>query len=344
MSEFRQNIATGEWVIIAPERRGRPDDYVHAKLGGDLAAQESYHVDCPFCRGNEAQCREPVYEILDGRDWKIRVVPNIFAALDTDANPSRQREGVQLKAGGYGVAEVLIESPLHNVDLATLPLAQVEEVIKAYRYRYNEISADPAINIVNIFRNHGPNAGASLRHPHSQIIGCMVAPPHVTDQIEYAKRYYNTWGTCVYCTAIEDELKQGVRIVQESQYFVAYCPFASKSPYEVRIYPRRHCSIFGALEAEEEIDLAMVLKQTLMRLRILLDDPDYNFYIRSATTSDGQVQFYHWYLTIVPRTSHHAGFELGTGIYINTSSPEVCAAELRNVKLPELPPGLSRRL
>ncbi len=344
MSEFRQNIATGEWVIIAPERRKRPDDYDRDKLCGATTVDAEHSDSCPFCRGNESMCKPSLYEIQDGTGWSLRVIPNIFAAVNTHADPGRTREGIHLKAGGYGIADVLIESPLHNADISTMPLSQIEEIIKAYRFRYNEISLDPAINIVNVFRNHGPSAGASLQHPHSQIIGCMVAPPHVTDQIEYAKRAYNTWGNCVYCRALDDELAQGLRIVQETFHFVAYCPFASKSPYEVRIFPRRHCSVFGSINAEEEFDLALILKQVLQRLRALLGDPDYNFYIRSSTTCDGQVQYYHWYLTIVPRTSHYAGFELGTGIFINTSSPEVCAEELRSVKIQALPPGLTPRI
>lgn len=344
MSEFRQNIATGEWVIIAPERQQRPDDYNRDRLCGCASDSEPYQKECPFCRDNEHLCMEPLYSIQDGKDWTLRVVPNIFAAVNQQVDPTRIRDGIHLKAGGYGIADVLIESHLHNADITTLPLRQVEEIIKAYRYRYNEMASDPAINIVNVFRNHGGSAGASLKHPHSQIIGCMVAPPHVTDQIDYAKRAFNTWGNCVYCTAIEDELKNKIRVVQETEHFLAFCPFASKSPYEIRIFPKRHSSVFGAINAEEEGDMALILQQVLQRLKALLGDPDYNYYIRSVTTCEGLVQFYHWYLAIVPRISHYAGFELGTGIFINTSSPEICAEELRSIKLSEMPAGIKRRL
>jgi len=343
MSEFRQNIATGEWVIIAPERQQRPDDFLRQKLGGQ-EPDVSHQANCPFCTGNEALCQTPVYEMLSGRQWSLRVVPNIYAAVNTQVDPTRQRDGIHLKAGGYGIADVLIESPLHNADLTTMSIPQIEEVVKAYRYRFNEIAQDPSINIVNIFRNHGGSAGASLKHPHSQIIGCMVAPPHVTDQIDFAKRAYNTWGNCVYCTMVEDELKQQIRIVQETEHFVAFCPFASKSPYEVRIFPKRHCSLFGSINAEEECDFALILKDVLRRIKLLLGDPDYNYYIRSVTTCDGLVQFYHWYLCLLPRISHHAGFELGTGIYINTSSPEACARELQAIKITDIPPHLSRHI
>ncbi len=342
MSEFRQNVTTGEWVIIAPGRKHRPDDFRHSKPSIPDGHDITHHDDCPFCKGNESMCNEPLYEIFEGADWKLRIVPNIFAAVSGSADPTRVREGIHLKAGGYGTADVLIESPVHNSDIPNYPLAQVVELIKAYRYRFNEITRDTAINMVNIFRNHGPSAGASLRHPHSQIIGSMVAPPHVTDQIEFAKRHYNTWGTCVYCTMIAEEIASQVRVVQESDYFLALCPFASKAAYEVRIFPKRHSSLFGEINAEEEIDLAVLLKSTLQRLALVLEDPDYNYYIRSVTIGDGQVQFYHWYLSIMPRTSHQAGFELGTGIFINTTAPESCAEELRKAKIPAIPPRIIR--
>lgn len=330
MSEFRQNISTGEWVIIAPERKQRPDDYQRGQLNSIRPhSQETHSPTCPFCPGNEHKCQPPVLEVCDSNSWSLRVVPNIFAAVSNHSSPQRQRVGLHLMAGGYGQADVLIESPLHNADLSTMPLKQVESILQAYRLRYISHSADPHINIVNIFRNHGGSAGASLKHPHSQIISCLVAPPHVTDQIDYARRSFSSWGNCVYCALINDELNQKVRIIDTSEHFVALCPFASKSPYEIRIYPLRHCSIFGDIRDHEIEDFAQILQNTLAKLARLLHDPDYNFYIRSVTTSEGFVHFYHWYLTIIPKTSHHAGFELGTGIYINTSSPEQCAQDLR---------------
>ena len=344
MSELRQNIATGEWVIIAPERHKRPNDFERPKLVDNAVTQETYSENCPFCKGNEHMCAPTIYEVGEGKDWMLRVVPNIYAAVNTQAKPARVQDGIHLKAGGYGIADVLIECAQHNGDITTLPLLQVEELIKAYRFRYNEMANDPAINIINIFRNHGASAGASLKHPHSQVIGCLVAPPHVTDQIEDAKRAYNTWGSCIYCTIIEDEQKHRIRIVQETEHFIAFCPYASVSPYEVSIFPKRHTSNFGAINAEEQCDLAYILKQVLLRLKMLLDDPDYNYYIRSVTTCDGMVQYYHWYMTILPRISHSAGFELGSGIFINTSNPEFCAKELRSVNIADLPPSITRRI
>lgn len=332
-------------MIIAPEREQRPDDYRkerHPHFPNET--DDEYHPECPFCRGNEHMCLEPVYEIMQGKQWSLRCIPNVHSALEPTADPTRVKDGIHLKAGGYGCAEVLIETPAHHLDIASLPLTQVEEMIKAYRSRYIDLARDPMINTINIFRNHGVSAGASLRHPHSQIIACMVAPPHVTDQINYAKHSYSTWGDCIYCYMIREELRLGTRIVEETPYFVVLCPYASKWPYEVRIFPKNHRSSFALISSEEEMDLAYVLRRTLQRIRKHLNDPDYNYYIRSNTTSEEQVNYYHWYLSIIPRIHYSAGFELGTGIFINTFSPEVCAEELRAVSFPDLPPGLQRRL
>lgn len=331
MSEFRQNMATGEWVIIAPERAKRPVDY-HPKSPRQRPAPHS--ASCPFCLGNEHMCQAAVYEIDGAHQWSLRVVPNIYAAVNRKVPPVREKHGLYLRTAGYGAAEVLIESPDHSTDIAYMPVPQIEEIIKAYRFRFNELSDDPHIAIVNIFKNHGAGAGASLEHPHSQIIATMVAPPHVTDQIYYAKRAFNTWGRCVYCDILEEELRTKERLVIETSHFVVLCPFASKYPYELRILPRRHSSIFGSITAEEERDFAIVLQQTLRKLSLLLDNPDYNYYIRSVSSSDGQVQYYHWHLAITPRLSQQAGFELGTRIYINTSSPEDCATQLREQATP----------
>jgi UDPglucose--hexose-1-phosphate uridylyltransferase len=329
MSEFRQNIASGEWVIIAPERAKRP---VELRAQSVPAAVPCHSATCPFCKGNEHMCAPAVYEVPeDGAadTWSLRIVPNIYAAVSQSAPPVRERHGLYLRTSGYGVAQVLVESPDHATDLAQMELGQVESVVRAYRRQFNLLSEDPNIALVSIFKNHGQRAGASMAHPHSQIIATMVAPPHITDQIIYARRAYSTWGRCVYCDMVEFELQERSRLVMESAHFVAFCPFASKYPYEVRIFPRRHAAIFGTVTDEEARDLALVLRTVLSKLRALLGNPDYNFYVRSVPTSDGNVLYYHWHIAITPRLSQQAGFELGTRIFINTSAPEVCAEELR---------------
>lgn len=331
MHEFRQNPATGEWVIIATERSKRPEDFKSKKAGNKILLPP-YDPACPFCKGNKAEAEASLYQIDDKEGWQLRVLLNKYAALNDSENPERVADGMFLKAGGYGISEVIIETPHHNSTIATMNIETVEEIIKAYKTRYNEISKDDNITFINIFRNHGSSAGASLVHPHSQIIGSLVTPPHVSDQIYHARQCFNTWGTCIYCDILNEEIKRKERIVLETDHFVAFCPYASRSPFEIRIFPKRHSSVFGNIMNEEK-DLALILKTVLAKLYKLLDHPEYNYVIRSIGTNDGEVQFYHWYLVIIPRITGVAGFEIGTGMYINVTTPEDCAELLRNEKV-----------
>ncbi|MFC1503940.1 galactose-1-phosphate uridylyltransferase [Spirochaetota bacterium] len=334
MSEFRQNITTGEWVIIATERAKRPADFT--KRSGKRVNLTSHDDACPFCKNGKAEKEKPIYQLSGKKGWELRVLHNKYAALQKKAKPARVQDGMYVKAGGYGSAEVLIETPRHDLTIATMKQKTVEAVVNTYRLRYREIAKDRDINFINIFRNYGEAAGASLVHPHSQIIASLVAPPHVSDQIFYARNHCNTWGACVYCEMIAYERKQKKRIVFESDHHIALCPYASRSPFEVRIYPKRHSSVFGNITENESCDLAYILRNVLGKIYRLLDDPDYNYIIRSITTNDGEVQFYHWYLVIIPKLRKIAGFEMGTGIYINVSEPEASALQLSSVKVTDL--------
>jgi len=336
MSEYRQNVVNGEWVIVSSERAKRPADYSTAKVKTPLP---EHSPDCPFCKGNEHKCQPPAYEVKKGGSWTLRSVPNIFAAvsrpeqiLDTPL-PRQRVSKIHLQAQGYGAAEVIIESPKHNANLAFMEKSDVYEMIKAYKERFNALSSDPNIAMVNIFKNYGPSAGASLEHPHSQIIATHVLSTHITDILTYARRAFNTYGTCVFCDLIKRELEAGERIVAVSKHFIAFCPFAARYPYEVRICPLKHSALFGTVSEEEMEDLAGFLPMVLKKLYILLNDPDYNYYFRTVPTPDGDVRFYHWHIAITPRLMKPAGFELGTGIYINTTPPEQSAEQLRKVDL-----------
>ena len=211
-----------------------------------------------------------------------------------------------------------------------MKLDDVENIVTAYKFRYNRLLEDSNINIICIFKNYGHLAGASLIHPHSQIIGSMVTPPNISEQIFFSRRGFDDHGKCVYCRLLQEELKQQERVIINSEYFVAFCPFASRSPYEIRIIPKRHSSVFGNINDEELKDFANVLQASIRKLYNLLGDPDYNYVIRSITTNDREVQFYHWHMIIIPKVAKQAGFEIGTGIYINPVPPEVCAEQLNN--------------
>jgi UDPglucose--hexose-1-phosphate uridylyltransferase len=263
----------------------------------------------------------------------VRVVPNKFAALAENEDPVRTPVGRFLRAGGYGVAEVVIESPRHDLTLATMTPPDVERVVEAWLTRCRAIAAMPQINLVTLFRNYGPLAGTSLEHPHSQIIATPIVPPHVRDPINQALAYYDQTGRCVFCTILEEELSQGERIVEETEHFVAFCPFASRTPYETRIYPKRHAASFNNITAEETRDFAHVLRRTLRRIRLCLGNPNYNLLIRSAPVGDETARFYHWYFLVIPRVTTPAGFEMGTGIYINVTPPEMAASDLKETDI-----------
>jgi UDPglucose--hexose-1-phosphate uridylyltransferase len=243
--------------------------------------------------------------------------------------PRKRIADIHLFTQGYGAAEVIIESPKHNANLAFMEKSDVYEVIKSYRERFNALSSDDNIAVVNIFKNYGVSAGASLEHPHSQIIATHVLPTHITDHLSYARRAYNTYGSCIFCDLIQKEIEAKDRIIVQTEHFVAFCPFASKYPYEVRIHPLKHSALFGTISEEEMADLAGILQTVLVKIYNLLKDPDYNYYVRTVPNSDGNVRFYHWHVAITPRLSRPAGFELGTRIYINTTPPEQAAEELR---------------
>jgi UDPglucose--hexose-1-phosphate uridylyltransferase len=332
MSEFRQNLATKEWVILAPGRTSRPHD--SSDPVSVRAGVPRHRPDCPFCLGNEAQTNDAVLICPVTGDWQVRVVPNKFAALQPQHDPTRLRVGAFLSAQGYGVAEVVIEHPRHDLSPAFMTLDEVANILRAYRQRQEELSKLDKINLVTIFRNWGARAGTSLEHPHSQIIATPIVPPHVRYPLEQAVMHYDETGRCVYCDMIDEERRQGNRMVIESENFVAFCPFASRSPFESRIYPKRHQPSFYLISDEDLTELALVLREMLGRLHLCLNDPDYNYIIRSAPVGDQDTKHLHWYIVMIPKLSTAAGFEIGSGIYINTTAPETAAERLRAIKLP----------
>lgn len=331
MPEFRQNFVTKEWVIIAPERAKRPDQLRSAE--DERPPAPSYREDCPFCPGHEDQTPPSAYTIEGDNSWKIRVVPNKFAALRPDQGTARECVGPFLVAGGFGMAEVVIETPRHDASIEALPAQEVEEVLRAFRSRYLALAADPRINLVTIFRNFGPLAGTSLEHPHSQIIATPIVPPHVRDPWRQAQAHFDAFGVCGYCEMLKGEADQKDRVVLETEHFLAFVPWAGKTPFETRIYPKRHYASFSWISDREIGDLAYVLKETLLRLRVALHRPDYNFVIRSGSSGDESARHLHWYMVIIPKVTTPAGFEIGSGIYINVTPPEMAAGCLREVDL-----------
>jgi UDPglucose--hexose-1-phosphate uridylyltransferase len=330
MSEMRQDMVSKEWVIIAPGRAKRPNE--NHQPAGDRAPLPPRRPDCPFCAGNEAQTPGALLAFPEQGPWRVRVIPNKFAALSHEEECCHIWTGKFLRVGGYGSAEVVIESPRHDLSPALMPPDDLVLVLEAWRRRYHSLMDDPRNHLITIFRNHGPRAGTSLEHPHSQIIATPVMPPNVRNQIDQAVRSFDTYGTCLFCTMLEEERGERSRIIFETEHFTVFCPFASRSPYEVRIFPRRHACFYGAISEHEIEDLAGVLRTVLGKIHRQLGNPDYNLIVRSHPLESRANRHYHWYIVIIPKLSTPAGFEIGTGIYINPMRPEEAAGILRDAE------------
>jgi UDPglucose--hexose-1-phosphate uridylyltransferase len=330
MPELRQNFATKEWVVIATERARRPEEMA---LHRERKALNHKVATCPFCPGNEKLTPPEVLRIPASGEtpWHVRVVPNKFSALSREAQPTRTVHRSRRMVNGFGVHDVIIETPDHAQVVALMPDSYVAEILRVYKTRYDELSLDPRIAHVTIFKNHGVDAGTSLEHPHSQLIATPVISRQVRDRFQYALRHFDDYGECMFCQMIAEELEERTRIVMISEHFVALEPYASGVPFSTQIYPRRHMASFGDVSAAEINDLARMLRSTLAKLYYGLADPDFNFTIRSAPAENVGVKYFHWYLSIIPRLTRVAGFELGSGMFINTVLPEAAAEFLRKV-------------
>jgi len=331
MSEFRQDATTKDWVIIAPERSKRPQQRPKKKAAEDIPA---WDASCPFCPGNEVETAGEVLRIPlseEATSWDVRVVPNRFAALTLEGDTTRIEEGPFFrKMGGFGVHEVIIDSPSHNTPPALMSYEQIEKVLIAYQERYNALKKNRQIKHITIFKNDGWAAGTSLVHPHSQLVATPIMAPYFHRKFDVALDYFADMGRCLYCDLIAWDMEQGgSRVVAETGKFVVVHPYASHVPYETWIVPKTHCASFGLFPTFHIAELAMVLKDVLFCLHQGLDNPAYNLVIDSTTTDDEDDPYYHWHIRIIPRLSTIAGFEMGSGIYISTMLPEDTASHMR---------------
>jgi len=336
MPELRQDPATREWVVIATERAKRPDEFARSEKKEEVP---EYDPGCPFCPGNESMTPPEIWARRvgggepDGPGWTIRVVPNKFAALTPDAELNREEEhGFFRRMNGFGSHEVVVESPRHNVNFCSQPDAKAEEIVLAFRERYLALEKDKRYRLVTIFRNRGREAGTSLEHPHSQILATPIVPQHIRQRLEEATRYYDNHGRCVFCDMIEREREEADRVVMDEDGFLVFAPFGARVPFEIYIMPHDHHATFGEIPEPEARQFARVLRRILSRLNRSVNDPPYNLVVRTAPFSDRGEDFYHWHVKIVPRLTTAAGFELGTGVYINVAVPEETAAFLRSVR------------
>jgi UDPglucose--hexose-1-phosphate uridylyltransferase len=332
MPELRQNMVTKEWVIISDERAKRPDEYVEPNTHAITETQLFYDQNCPFCPGNEELDLE-IERMPQTGPWQTRVVHNRFPALSIYGELVRTFDGVHRRISGVGHHEVVVDDPRHNTTLALMAPSEIKCMLETFYSRGWGIRKDSRIEQIVYFKNHRERAGASLKHPHSQIIGLPVVPTNIRHRIEEARRYFDDNGECVFCVMMRDELSKKERLVTESEHFVAFVLYASPSPFHIWILPRQHSVSFLYSQPDEMTDLAHLLRDVLRRLYIGLHDPAYNFIIRSAPVKEISNDYLHWYVTVVPRLSRTAGFELGSGMYINPSIPEESAAFLRQINI-----------
>ncbi|HBG92014.1 MAG: galactose-1-phosphate uridylyltransferase [Nitrospirae bacterium GWF2_44_13] len=329
MPELRLNLITREWVIIATERAKRPNEFRQKR---DKKYLPDHDKNCPFCPGNEDKTPGEIMKVSSDGSWKIRVTPNKFSALSFEGERKRINEGLKHLVTGVGRHEVIIESALHNTPTALMPVADAADILRIYKNRFLDIYNDPRIEHVIIFKNNGEKAGTSIEHAHSQIVGTPVTPMQVRDRIDETTRYFNNTGGCLMCATVRSELSEGRRIILDTNHFVTFIPYAALSPFHTWIFPKKHSASFGDISDEEIADLAYNLKTALSKIYHGLDNPDYNYVIRSESPKESGSEYFHWYLSIVPRVIQAAGFELGSGMYINTSLPEEIAEFLRKVK------------
>jgi UDPglucose--hexose-1-phosphate uridylyltransferase len=330
MSEFRQDIVTKEWVLIAPSRSGRPDEF--KKEPATSQNLPEVVLGCVFCPGGEAQSPAEIYRWPEKGDWQIRLVPNKYGLLEDVEGKAQKNFYVRLP--GMGAHEVMITRG-HNQPTALQSVQLIEEQLRIYAERIKEFSANQAIKYVHIIQNYGRQGGASLVHPHSQIIAMPFLGPHIQEEIRGSYHHYDLFEQCIYCEMIRHELKVQSRIITETEHFVVMCPFESKLPYQIRIMPKKHRADFSQISAQERGELAAVLKRTLLTLCDKLNNPSYNFYIHTApfrrsSLATSYEPSYHWHLVILPRINIWAGLELGTEVYVNVMPPEQAADYLRS--------------
>ncbi|MEI7904420.1 MAG: galactose-1-phosphate uridylyltransferase [Candidatus Firestonebacteria bacterium] len=332
MPELRQNKTTREWVIIATDRAKRPEEFISK---AEKKILPELKPGCVFCPGSEDKTPPEVFRNYgSGIHWCTRVVPNKFAALSPKTELLVTHSGLFRKMGGYGYHEVIVETPKHNTTTALLEQVDIENIIGAYLNRFEFMTKDPLIKNIILFKNHGDAAGTSLEHPHSQIVGTPVVPQQVRSRVEIAMSNYDDHHECLYCRILADEIKEGTRIIAETEHFACFTPFAALTPFHTWIFPKKHNSTFGSISDKEAADLAKIMRLILRKFYFGLNNPDFNYVFRSAPTGGQDVNYFHWYISIIPRLTKSAGFELGSGMFINVSLPEENAKFLREFTTP----------
>lgn len=331
MPELRSDPIVGRWVIIAVERGNRPSDF-------PTVEPPSTTRECPFCPGHEGETPPEVYaerdlkgRVENGPGWRVRVVSNKFPALLIEGELNRKAEGIYDKMNGVGAHEVIIETPNHQAEFSQLPTSQIMAVVRALRARMIDLEGDSRFRYIQIFKNHGSAAGATLEHSHTQLIAVPTVPRRLTEKLQGFARHFELKERCILCDVVDQETATGQRVVTQTEHFIAIEPFAARFPYETWVLPRFHDAHFDKMKEEHIEEFSALFKETFQRINLRLGHPPYNWVLHTTPINDPSGPHpFHWHIEIMPKVTKVAGFEWGTGFYINTVPPEVAAEELRN--------------
>lgn len=324
MPEYRTDPLSGHTVIIAPERQARPGAF-------SLPPWQAETVNCPFCRGKESETPQEICiypQEADADQWQIRVVPNLYPAVAPHSGSREQRDSQGTRIA-TGLHEVIIESPEHLTSITDLNHENTAALLQTYAARITSAAQQPNIKCAQLFKNHGPAAGATLQHSHSQLIAMDRVPDILRRELLSAEQHFAKAESCIVCTEIEQERISGERMVLENDDFTVYCPFASRLPYEMRLVPNIHQAKFEDTNAKLWQSMAALLRQALQALESLIPNVCYNYLIHSLPFDTNRNEHYHWHMEIIPRIATPAGFEWGTGLFTNPIPPEQAASELR---------------
>ncbi len=333
MPELRKDPITDRWVIISTDRARRPTDFARESTPTKPSGRF-----CPFCPGNENKTPPEVLAYRNGSGpnqpgWSLRVFPNKFPVLGIEGDLEREGEGMFDKMQGIGAHEVVVETPEHILSMTEAPEKSIEQTLSAFRDRILDLKNDRRLRYVLLFKNEGEGAGATLEHTHSQLIALPVVPKSVKEELDGAKDYHDFKERCLFCDMIRQEAKLGERVVIETDRFIVIEPYAARFPFETWILPKQHRSHFEDTDTQSFGNLAWVLKSTLRKLERVLERPAYNLLIHTAPLQEPANSYFHWHVEIIPKLTRVAGFEWGTGFYINPTPPEESARFLREAGL-----------
>jgi len=333
MAELRRDPIVGRWVIVDTDHPNKPEDFEHEPL-----PKKSGGV-CPFCYGNEGLTPNEIDSFRNPGTapntpgWQVRVVPNKFPALQIEGDLDRRGVGMYDMSNGIGAHEVVIETPYHDKDIPDLLNEEIEKYLTICCRRAIDLVKDKRLKYIMLFKNFGPAAGASLEHPHTQIIALPMVPKNVAEEIKGAEEYFEYRERCIFCDIIKQELQEKNRVVLENKNFISFCPFVSRFPFEIWIIPKKHNSYFCHMSTDDIAALAAILRETIAKIKKVFPTVAYNFILHSAPyVTEAGLEYYHWHIEFMPKLTRVAGFEWGTGFYIASTPPELAAQYLKETK------------